>query len=118
MRTTLLLAYLLLVPGKLFAIPLSCQGTDPNWSLDLKDDIAAYFEYERGAGYEIPQSSIAEGRDWPRAFTLIAEYDTAIALIDKQTCLQNGQSYQYSAYVLTQRGQTPILLKGCCEDPR
>lgn len=63
------------------------------------------------ADMDLMHQTTAEGRDWPRAFTLIGERDTAIVLIEREDC--NGLPYR--AHLFTQRGQTPILLTGCCE---
>lgn len=92
---------------------LTCLGSAPDWRLEL-DSEEARFEYLRSTEMTVPQSSRAEGRDWPRAYTLIAEFDTAILLADQTACSLNQAPYPITAHVLTQRGQTPILLTGCC----
>ena len=86
-----------------------CEGTDPDWTLTLHEDIAT-LNFQRRSEMTIPHQTAAEGRDWPRAMTLISRNDTAIVIIDQQSC----GSVAYSAQVLTQRGETPILLTGCC----
>ena len=93
--------------------PLACDGERPEWHLTLAGPVAR-FEYLRSNDFEIPQSSTAEGRDWPRAYTLIADFDTAIVLVDEKPCMLGGQDWPLPAHVLTQRGQEPILLTGCC----
>ncbi len=52
-----------------------------------------------------------EGRDWPRAFTLVGERDTTIEAIVQEQCSEN---VRHSVHVPTRRGQRPILLTGCC----
>lgn len=94
-------------------LPLSCEGRGPDWQLALAGDSAS-FTFQRSDRFDVPQSSIAEGHDWPRAYTLIAEFDTAILLVDKATCALGADTWPFTAHVLTQRGQTPILLTGCC----
>lgn len=93
--------------------PLACEGYDPDWFLTLAGPVAQ-LRYLRKTDFEIPQHSVAEGKDWPRAYTLVAEFDTAIVLIDKDDCKLGDQTWPIKAHVLTQRGQTPILLSGCC----
>lgn len=89
--------------------PLLCSGTSPDWSLQIGTDTAT-LDFQRRSEMTIPHQTTAEGRDWPRAMTLISRNDTAIVIIDQDAC--NGAAY--SAQVLTQRGETPILLTGCC----
>ncbi|WP_372884759.1 hypothetical protein [Shimia sp.] len=93
--------------------PLKCSGTDPDWTLTLGAS-EARFDYLRRTRFQVPQSSRAEGRDWPRAYTLIADFDSAILLVDRAPCDGGPTAAPYAAHVLTQRGQTPILLTGCC----
>ncbi|GAA6165159.1 hypothetical protein NBRC116590_28630 [Pelagimonas sp. KU-00592-HH] len=94
-------------------VPLTCEGVGPDWDLTLAEDSAS-FTFQRSDRFDVPQSSVAEGHDWPRAYTLIAEFDTAILLVDKATCTLGADTWPFTAHVLTQRGQTPILLTGCC----
>ncbi len=89
--------------------PLVCSGNAPNWTLSLADDTAR-FDFQRQSDMTIPHRTTAEGQDWPRAITLISRYDTAIVIIDQRQC----GTAPYTAEVLTQRGETPILLTGCC----
>ena len=89
--------------------PLDCSGSAPDWALILTDDVAR-LDFQRQSDMTIPHRTSAEGQDWPQALTLINRFDTAIAIIDKRQCA----SGPYTAHVLTQRGETPILLTGCC----
>jgi len=89
--------------------PLSCGGEMPEWSLQIIDD-TAQFDFQRQSDMTIPQRTMAEGQDWPHALTLISRFDTAIVIIDQRQCGTDP----YTAEVLTQRGETPILLTGCC----
>ena len=90
---------------------LVCEGTEPAWSLHI-DAETARFLFQRDSDMTIPQRSVAEGRTWPQALTLVSRNDTAIVIIDSQSC----DGAPYSADVLTQRGQPPILLTGCCKE--
>ena len=92
------------------ALPdLTCQGQSPDWSLDITQD-TAQFDFQRKSDMTIPHTATAEGQDWPRALTLISRNDTAIVIIDQRQC--DGDAFH--AQVLTQRGETPVLLTGCC----
>jgi len=102
------------LPFLLFALPAFaqsyvCQGDDPAWLLTF-DDATASFSFPSPTNMDVMLTTQAEGLDWPRAFTLIGERDTAIALLELETC----NDAPYRAHVMTQRGQTPILLSGCC----
>lgn len=70
---------------------------------------------KRDTRFDVPHFTIAEGRDWPRAYSLIADFDTAILIVDQLACRLGEQQTSHAAQILTQRGQTPILLTGCCE---
>ncbi|MDF0599519.1 hypothetical protein P1J78_02135 [Psychromarinibacter sp. C21-152] len=87
-----------------------CNGDAPGWTLTLGADTAA-FHLAYATEMQVRHETAAEGRAWPRAFTLIGDRDTAILLIERAPC---GDA-PYRARVFTQRGQTPILLAGCCE---
>ncbi|WP_204114372.1 hypothetical protein [Shimia biformata] len=95
-------------------LPLACEGSNPDWYLTYAGPVAV-LDFGRKTQFDIPQRSVAEGRaDWPRAYTLIAEADTAILLVDEVACETPHGRFPIRAHVLTQRGQTPILLTGCC----
>lgn len=98
------------IPNVAMAAGFICQGTAPDWSLTLSDTSASFAYYDRTSTLEIPQASRAEGAEWPRAYTLIGPRDSAILIVTDQTC----DTGDHSAHVLTQRGQTPVLLTGCC----
>ncbi|MEQ9693346.1 hypothetical protein [Shimia sp. SDUM112013] len=93
--------------------PFTCDGADPDWHLTLAGPMAQ-LRYLRNTDFEIPQSTRAEGRDWPRAYTLVSEFDTAIIILNEARCTVSGAQWPITAHVLTQRGTTPILLTGCC----
>ncbi|SHJ24856.1 hypothetical protein SAMN05444000_106128 [Shimia gijangensis] len=106
---------LIAVSNSAFAAPpLTCEGYEPDWFLTLTET-QAQIRFGRKTDFEIPQSNIAEGQEnWPRAYTLIADFDTAIVLVNEVSCALAGREWPITAHVLTQRGQTPILLTGCC----
>lgn len=93
-----------------YAEQYECSGTDPQWTISLNESVAE-FSFERTTEFTIPDTAIALGREWPRAMPLISDFDTAVVVLDQGIC---GDS-NLRAHVLTQRGQTPILLTGCCE---
>lgn len=106
------LIVLAMLPAIAAAEPLPamlCRGDNPLWTLDLSGE-TALFNFQRSREMSIPHQTSAEGQDWPRALTLINRNDTAIVIIDRQSC----NTGDHSAHVLTQRGDTPILLTGCC----
>ncbi|WP_342075827.1 hypothetical protein [Yoonia sp. SS1-5] len=88
---------------------LICQGTAPDWTLELTDT-QARFDFRGLSEMDIPQRAQAQGRDWPWALTLIGPRDSAIAIIDARQC----NTTNYAAHVLTQQGEVPIMLTGCC----
>ncbi|WP_420863627.1 hypothetical protein [Algirhabdus cladophorae] len=93
-----------------------CQGTDPDWTIELGPD-SAQFTYGRSFRFSIPQRNSAQNRDWPRAMTLLEDQQryTAIVVMDQKACTTDLGDYAYSAYVLTQRASAPIMLAGCCD---
>lgn len=89
-----------------------CEGTSPSWTLDL--DITAEtgrFIFPAVTTMDLMLETRPKGQDWPRAFTLVGARDTAIVLIETEAC----EAAPFRAHVFTQRGQTPILLGGCCQ---
>ena len=88
-----------------------CTGVAPDWTLKLTAQEADFAFLDRRSTMQIPQQSGAEGAEWPVAFTLIGSRDSAILILDQTRC----GAFDFEALVLTQRGETPILLKGCCE---
>ena len=90
-------------------LALSCRGVAPDWTLELTEDAATFFYFDRTTDMTIPQQSQPDGVSWPRAMTLIGPRDSAIVILEAPT--DQGQP----ARVLTQRGQTPVFLIGTCE---
>ncbi|MEO0486634.1 MAG: hypothetical protein AAF092_12040 [Pseudomonadota bacterium] len=101
----------------LLALPVSAQvtatctglGADAGWRLELLDTQAEFF-FPAATRMDIPHTAFAEGAEWPRALSLIGDRDTAIVILHDRAC--PGGTHE--AQVLTQRGQSPILLHGCC----
>lgn len=87
-----------------------CSGSAPDWELTITGS-DAIFDFERKNSFQIPDTAFAEGRDWPQAKPLIGDFDTAVVILDKDSC----ETGDLSVDILTQRGQTPVLLTGCCE---
>ncbi|MEM6727741.1 MAG: hypothetical protein AAF618_04515 [Pseudomonadota bacterium] len=86
----------------------ACRGA--TWTLDI-GGLQARFVFPSPTQMDIPSVVVAEGADWPRAYTLIGDRDTAIVLIHDRAC----EGGTHETQVFTQRGQSPILLSGCCE---
>lgn len=94
--------------------PLACEGAAPDWTLTIAGPVAR-LTIERPLDMTVPQSSVAEGADWPRALTLVGDRDTAIVILDEEACsTAHAKDFPIEAHILTQRGTTPILLTGCC----
>lgn len=93
----------------------SCRGLAPDWQLQLTSTQAQLSYDRRDTTFEVPHFTPAEGRDWPRAYSLIADFDTAIVIVAKTACTLGDGPISHRAEILTQRGQTPVLLTGCCE---
>lgn len=106
-RTTLLIAAL---ATPLAAEDFICSGSAPDWELTITGS-EAIFDFERKNTFQIPDTAKPEGRDWPQAKPLIGDFDTAVVVMDLDSC----ESGPISIDILTQRGQTPVLLTGCCE---
>lgn len=87
-----------------------CAGQNPDWELTITGD-TGIFEFERKNSFNIPDTAVALGQEWPQAKPLIGDFDTAIAILDQDSC----PTGPIAVDVLTQRGQSPILLTGCCE---
>ena len=89
------------------ALALECAGTDPAWQLSLTPDAARFAYADRVSDLTIPQQSTPEGLGWPKALTLIGPRDSAIVILEAPADPQPVR-------ILTQRGETPVLLVGTC----
>ncbi len=117
MRAIVFPVLLTALPAAAAAETWRCAGTDPGWRLRF-DATQAEFSFPATTQMDVMQQNQAEGRDWPRALTLVGDRDTAIVIVEPLACGSDGEQHPYRVLVLTQRGQTPILLAGCCEAPR
>ena len=97
--------------------PLACGGTNPDWTLTATET-GARFDFQRVSELQQMLETQAEGADWPRALTFIGRGDSAIVILEDRVCETEAASGPYTARILTQRGETPILLTGCCEMPQ
>ena len=88
--------------------PLACAGSTVDWSLTLDADTAQFKYLDRDSTLDIMQQSVAEGATWPIAMTAIGPRDSAIII------LEDAVQDTHPVRVLTQRGETPILLAGLC----
>lgn len=119
--TKLALAFLLCAPAARAAEPLPaliCSGVEPGWTLELEGG-AGLLTPETGARatvMTIAQRTIADGRPYPRALTLISRTQTAIALVNRRACFDTASDveYPFAADLLTQKRGLPALLTGCC----
>lgn len=96
-------------------LPRSCTGQSPDWSLTLEGDQATFsFIFE--SDLNLMLETIAERSDWPRALTYIGRGDSAIVLLEAGNACRydTASDSTMSANILTQRGETPVLLTGCC----
>ncbi len=87
-----------------------CTGQSPRWQLEF-DQASARFVFPAPTMMDVRLVTRAEGREWPRAYTLVGERDTAIALLAQD---QSSDARFHVVHVLTQRARTPILLTGRC----
>lgn len=113
MRTKILMTLLVMLASPAVAEQLSCSGDNPHWSLTVSGE-SGVFELTQPVTMDIPLVTKAERRDWPRAYSLIGDRDTVIAVVDRDACVLRGQDFDLSADILTQRGSTAIVLTGCC----
>lgn len=90
--------------------PLSCTGSAPDWSLNIQEN-GAEFDFRRLSNLDIALDTPAQRAQWPRALTLVGRGDSAIVILENMTC----ETGALTARILTQRGETPILLTGCCQ---
>ncbi|MEM1373767.1 MAG: hypothetical protein AAGF78_05220 [Pseudomonadota bacterium] len=100
---------MLCLGGPATALTASCTGD--GWSLELMG-AQAEFTFPAPTQMDVPHTARADGADWPRALTLIGARDTGILILHDRACADGT----HEAQMLTQRGQTPILLTGCCRD--
>ena len=92
--------------------PLACSGQSPDWELGVNQD-SAVFDFGRESQMTVALDTVAQDATWPRALTLVGRGDSAILLLENTRC----ETGNLTARILTQRGETPLLLTGCCETP-
>ena len=99
-----------------FAQTYSCAGSNPDWTLEINGDAAEFSMAE--VPMRIPQISTAKDRNWPKALTLLGGRDTAIVILNERVCsTEEITAYPLEANILTQVGETPVILTGCCTIP-
>lgn len=97
--------------------PLLCGGIEPSWSLEIQDEEAVYTAPDvEQIDYTIPHVTTAEGRPWPQVLTLLAQRDTALAIVRPLQCSDTASDtkFDWMIDVLTQRNGEAIALTGCC----
>ncbi|SLN15616.1 hypothetical protein [Pseudooctadecabacter jejudonensis] len=114
MKYALTLLTLAGTPAVAQTLDLACTGTAPDWSLTLNGETVE-FDYRRTSDLTLMLDTPAVGEAAPRALTLIGRGDSAILILEKtDACRFGTDAGGYDAMVLTQRGETPVLLTGCC----
>ena len=88
---------------------LTCSGQNPAWHLATSETVAT-FVFDRMTDMEIMQDDVALNAPHTRAMTLVGPRDSGILITTSAAC--NDMKLQ--ATYLTQRGQTPLVLSGCC----
>ena len=90
-----------------------CVGEAPDWKLGLGTETAD-LNYKQALRFDVPHSTTALNRDWPRAYTLVGQNATAIVILDQDACRIGAEEFPISADILTQDGSAAIMLTGCC----
>lgn len=93
--------------------PLACQGFEPDWTLYV-EGATAQFEFQRQSDLTVMLDTPAQGDADVRALTLIGRGDSVILIVEPARCETGDTTGPMSARILTQRGETPLLLTGCC----
>lgn len=97
--------------------PLLCGGVEPFWSLEIGAEKAVFSAPDvEQIDYAISHVAVAEGRLWPQVMTLLAQRDTALALVRPTQCsdTMSDTRFDWTIDVLTQRNGEAIALTGCC----
>lgn len=93
---------------------LICDGHKPDWQLELQTDQGT-LTYRGTTQMTIPQRTQAEGAEFPKALTLIGGRNTAIVILNQRNCSTDiVTGFPFEANILTQKGETPVILAGCC----
>lgn len=96
---------------------LICAGTEPFWALTVDEDGAIFSTPDsEGFAYQIVDQRAAIGREWPKAVTLAAPEDTAVAILARAACsdTMSDQPHDWRIEMLTQWNGEAALLTGCC----
>lgn len=110
MRLTIALTVLATSAGAQTSTPdLVCAGTTPQWTLETTAQ-GASFAFGGTSEFTLQLTTFAQGADWPRAFTYTGRGDSAIVIVE-----QAQPDGRHPVRILTQRGETPILLLGTCD---
>ena len=101
MRTAIL-AMLLPLPAQ----AVQCVGSDPFWTFDTA---TGSFVYDGQSTLTLRQDDLSLNDASIRAMTFTGPRDSLIAILTEGACGQTA-----SLTILTQSGETPIILSGCC----
>lgn len=109
MGIRLFIIALFTVPHVAGAQDLTCSGQDPTWAITTTQTQAT-FVFDPMSEMDIMQDDVALHADHTRAMTLVGPRDSGILITTTSTCndLELQRTY------LTQRGESPIILSGCC----
>lgn len=107
----LCLLFISIIPTFASAADFLCSGDDPAWDLTMEDE-TAQFRFQRRSELSLMLTTTAQDSDTPQALTYVGRGDSLIAIIEDGICRYGDGDY--SATILTQRGQTPVMLLGCC----
>ena len=88
---------------------LTCAAQDAAWELTIEQEFATFAFLDRTTQMQIMQRSTAENATWPLAMTAVGPRDSAIMIVEQP---DDGS---YLVRILTQRGETPVLLAGTCK---
>lgn len=91
-------------PQSMIAQDIYCNGASPDWTLSITDT-AATFTFDRKTEMQVMQDDVSKNDANVRAMTLVGPRDSAIVIYDLT---------RWHATILTQRGQSPIILSGSC----
>lgn len=88
---------------------MRCQGSGPDWSLSATPQ-GATFTLITASDMSLQLTTLVQGVDWPRAYTFIGRGDSAIVIVEGA-----GDDGLHPTRILTQLGETPLLMTGFCD---
>ena len=95
--------FALLLPSAALAERFACSG-EGDWTLTF-DDTQARLVFPAPTEMDVMLVTPAEGADWPRAYSLIGESETAIVLLEQEACGTEA----FRVHVLTPNGRAAAV---------